>query len=646
MVKNAPTLNGRAVFLGLLTITLAMLLFALLLAIAGAAAAQNVVVAAVPPVPAVILKVLTGDAIVQPDGSYTTISHAEMLATNESAAHGIAQHRVEYSESMETAEILEAFTRKADGKIIEVDRTQIFPQAPPGSSQVPLFNDRKQKVIVFPDVGAEDTVVYTIKQTHKAPFAEQFAFGGVFLRGVAFEDARTNITLPRAMTTHVEVQGVEHQVEESVESITHKFFYRNPRPPVAEPAALSPWDTEPQYIISTFPDYAAVAAAYRRMAAGKTAVTPRIQELADEITTGTSDRREQAHRIYDWVSEHIRYVSVVLGNGGYEPHDAGKILENGYGDCKDHVALLEALLKAKGIASVPVLINSGNRYRAPETATPALFNHVLSYLPEFDLYVDSTAGVAPFGTLPVTEYGKPVALAVEPGASLTDLPLVATEENEETLQTTARLSADGTASGQSTTTASGPFGIRLRQLAAGVEAKGREQMAATQLKSLGWSGKGSFEFEPPRDGLAPSYAVSGSFELEVRPEFMEGKAFAPPQGLRMLVRPGEFLLGSWTLPKTEPTPCFSGHQTEELSLTLPPGRDIELLPSGKTVENPYLRYQSDWKRDGQVVTVRREITVKLPVAVCRDELRAQLAEAIGELRGDYRAEIALKPFAH
>jgi hypothetical protein len=80
-----------------------------------------------------------------------------------------------------------------------------------------------------------------------------------------------------------------------------------------------------------------------------------------------------------------------------------------------------------------------------------------------------------------------------------------------------------------------------------------------------------------------------------------------------------------------------------LSLTLPPGRDIELLPRGKTVENAYLRYQSNWNRDGQVVSVRREITVKLPVAVCRDEIRATLAAAIAEIRGDYRSEIALKP---
>jgi len=88
------------------------------------------------------------------------------------------------------------------------------------------------------------------------------------------------------------------------------------------------------------------------------------------------------------------------------------------------------------------------------------------------------------------------------------------------------------------------------------------------------------------------------------------------------------------------------HQIEELSLTLPLGRDIELLPSGKTIENPYLRYESSWQRDGQTVTVRREITVKLPVAVCRDEIRAQLVEAIAEIRGDYRSEITLKPLVH
>src|SRR6516225_8809675 len=443
------------------------LLFVLLLAVIGAVPAHLAAADAGPP--PVVVKTMTVDVVVQPDGSYTTTLHVERLATNQSAAQKIAQQTVEYSESMETAEVLEAFTRKTDGKVLEVDRTQIFPQAPPGSPRVPMFNDRKQKVIVFPDVAAQDTVVFTISRTHKPPFAGQFFGGDVFRRSLAVEEARESITLPKTMPAHIDAEGVEHQLEEAGDTVTHKFLYRNPRPGSVGPTALSSWDTDPHFVISTFADYPAVAAAYRALAVEKAAVTPRVQGLADEITAGTSDRREQAQKIYDWVSTHIRYVAVFLGNGGYAPHKAEKILENGYGDCKDHAVLLEALLKARGIASVPVLVDAGNRYRAPEAATPALFNHVLSWLPEFDLYVDSTVGVAPFGTLIADEYGKPVLRAAETGASLTTLPLVATAENEEKLQTTVLLMADGTVSGRSKTVASGPFGVRLRQLAASVE---------------------------------------------------------------------------------------------------------------------------------------------------------------------------------
>jgi hypothetical protein len=595
---------------------------------------------------AVIVKAMRVDEVVRPDGVVTTLFHVERIATNQSAAHRIAQQTVEYSESMETAEIVEAFTHKKDGRVLEVDRSQIFAQLPPGSPQVPMFTDRKQKVIVFPDVSIGDLVVFTIKRTHKPAFVGQFFAGDVFRRGLAFEDVREDITLPRAMTARVEVRGVEHQVEEAAETITHKFRYRNPQPRAAEPTELSPWDTDAHWIISTFADYPAIATAYRQLAAEKAAVTPRIQALAEEITQGTSGRREQAQKIYDWVSKHIRYVAVILGNGGYEPHEAIKILENGYGDCKDHVVLLEALLKAKGIASVPALINSGNRYGVPEAATPALFNHVISYLPEFNVYADSTAGVAPFGTLPAAEYGKPVAVAAEGRVSFTSLPLVAAGANEEELQTETRLMTDGSVLGESTTIASGPFGIVLRRLAASIEARGHQQWAAAYFKSLGWAGKASFRFDPPSDRLTPTYALSASFNLEPRPEFLEGNAFAPFEGIRMLVRPGQFLLGPWTLPKEQPTPCYSGHQVEELTLTLPPGHNVGSLPSGKTVENPYLRYQSVWHRDGQTIKVRREITVKLPVVICRDEIRARLAEAITEIRGDYSTTIALQALSH
>ena len=56
-----------------------------------------------------IIKILISDEVVDPEGNQTTTLHVEKLATNESAAHNIAQYTLEFSESMETAEALEAF---------------------------------------------------------------------------------------------------------------------------------------------------------------------------------------------------------------------------------------------------------------------------------------------------------------------------------------------------------------------------------------------------------------------------------------------------------------------------------------------------------------------------------------------------------
>ncbi len=67
----------------------------------------------------------------------------------------------------------------------------------------------------------------------------------------------------------------------------------------------------------------------------------------------------------DWVRKNIRYVAVYVGAGGVVPHSAQAVLDNRYGDCKDHVALLEALLKAVAIESSPALINAGNAYVLP-----------------------------------------------------------------------------------------------------------------------------------------------------------------------------------------------------------------------------------------------------------------------------------------
>jgi hypothetical protein len=127
-------------------------------------------------------------------------------------------------------------------------------------------------------------------------------------------------------------------------------------------------------------------------------------------------------------NDHLQEHAGARGASGITPNPAPTVLRNKYGDCKDHVALMVALLRARGIASEQVLISMGNMYRLP--ARPAvLFNHVMLYLPEFRLYTDPTASSSAFGVLPVGSYDKPVLHISETGGRLARTPPMKPEDH-------------------------------------------------------------------------------------------------------------------------------------------------------------------------------------------------------------------------
>ena len=126
-----------------------------------------------------------------------------------------------------------------------------------------------------------------------------------------------------------------------------------------------------------------------------------------------------------------------------------------YGDCKDHVVLLEALLAAAGIDSVPALINLGSSYTLPKVGTFVSFNHVITYLPSLDLYVDSTAQFAPFGILPFEDTDKPVALTSL--GRLGRTPRMRADLNVSRTKVSMVIHSDGTIEGTSMATMSGTF---------------------------------------------------------------------------------------------------------------------------------------------------------------------------------------------
>src|ERR1700678_3516829 len=101
--------------------------------------------------PPVVVKSLHYDVVVDKSGLETETVHVLLQPTNSAAAQQVMQQPIGYSESMADVDIIEAFTVKPDGRKLAVAPSAIFAQPAPGSPQLPMFNDERQKVIVFPD---------------------------------------------------------------------------------------------------------------------------------------------------------------------------------------------------------------------------------------------------------------------------------------------------------------------------------------------------------------------------------------------------------------------------------------------------------------------------------------------------------------
>ena len=121
------------------------------------------------------------------------------------------------------------------------------------------------------------------------------------------------------LRAHVKGDGLVHETIEAGEDRRHKFSYRPNGWRLEEPGAVSAWDREPQLALTTLKDVSELGASYWSSMHGKDVVTPEIQALADEITNGIDDKREQAAAIDRWVKKNIRYVLVYLDPAASPP---------------------------------------------------------------------------------------------------------------------------------------------------------------------------------------------------------------------------------------------------------------------------------------------------------------------------------------
>lgn len=136
-----------------------------------------------------------------------------------------------------------------------------------------------------------------------------------------------------------------------------------------------------QINLSEFPDWSAISRWGEKMYAeelGKP--SPLVKETVRKIGAAEAKTpQEKLQLALGFVQNQIRYFGTEIGENSHRPAAPDTVIQQRFGDCKDKVVLLIAMLKELGIEADPVLVSTKFKDDLdPAFASPLFFNHVIA----------------------------------------------------------------------------------------------------------------------------------------------------------------------------------------------------------------------------------------------------------------------------
>ena len=586
--------------------------------------------------PSVVVDNFIQHYVVATDGSYRlTVDHAKTIA-QQRAVQVHSQYYISYNRSLDEVSGIAAYTRKSDGRRVVVAPDRILDQQEAVSADAPMFQDTRMKVIVFPEIEVGDQlVVHYVLRRHTALFPGHFEDLSLsqFYKNRQFH---LIYDMPASLPLHADAAGFEPvPITSAPGRKRYRWHYLNGPNARMEHDSVSYLDYGKRLAVSTFAGYPAFAQAYAARARGAAPPDGPVAVLATALTANLTDPRARVLALSDWVRRNIRYVAVYVGPGGVVPHDPATVLANRYGDCKDHAALLEAMLAAIGVDSSAALVNAGNAYRLPRVPTLGVFNHVITYVPALDLYLDSTAESIAAGFLPSRVMGKPVLLA-KTGAVMRTPALQA--EHNRTL-TRFGVHRDGRSDFSIIKITSGAIAEPYRQAVRDTPLAERKLFVQQMLAGLGQKGEGLFE--PGKvDGTDDEYRMritgnSHNFADLPGPTAL-ATSFSFWGGM------GESLFAfAQESERTQDFMCPAIDTEDDTGFAFAKGIRIIALPKSVTLRDRYFTYHANYQRRGNSVTVKRRVLFRHDAMVCSAADYRRMQPVLERILRDLKSQVII-----
>lgn len=276
-----------------------------------------------------------------------------------------------------------------------------------------IYEDNRLKV-ANPRVGDYPyTVVYEYKKKHKSFFAIP---GWQVYRGTNFSIQNSSYKLVLEKGAIVNYKGNEKFKIEPIVTEEKNFksiLWSIQNQPALEDEPLSVSFTELSPILKVAPlkfsmnGFDGANSSWHEfgnwsynLGKGRNTLPEATVEKVNSIIGDANNDFEKAKRLYEYMQGKVRYVSIQVGIGGFQPFPAETVDRLSYGDCKALTNYMKSLLDVSGIKSYYCLVKAGDDSpNIDKSFVCSQFNHAFLMLPlnKDTLYLECTSQNLPFG---------------------------------------------------------------------------------------------------------------------------------------------------------------------------------------------------------------------------------------------------------
>ncbi|MEZ5308030.1 MAG: DUF3857 domain-containing protein [Pyrinomonadaceae bacterium] len=359
-------------------------------------------------------------------------------------------------------------------------------------------------------------------------------------------------------------------------------------------------------------------------------VNDEVAGKARELTAGAETELDKIRAIGKFV-QNLQYISIDIGvayGNGYRPKPSDRVLNRGYGDCKDKANLMRAMLRSLKIDSYPVAIYSGDpTFVKKEWPSPRQFNHciiavVVGKETEAEtiiehptlgrlLIFDATDDMTPVGDLPDYLQGSQALIMAGEQGGIFEMPITSPEANALDRQVNVKLDVTGAIAGSIVEKSKGQSSKYERALY-------RSLSATDYSKSIEqWLTRGATAAK--LESMTPSDDHAGaSFKLDV-------KFSAPSYGQlmqgRLLVFKPTIVSRSRSIYLTDkerknPVVLDSMSFKESAVFELPSNFSVDEMPESVDIKTDFGSYKTTYKvEDSKLVFTREMMTERTEIPV-------------------------------